>query len=444
MKLRKWICLVLALLLLATLLPQPKVQADTAQTAILTFSSNTVTETVHGAGYSVSGTTLTITAPGTYRVTGQCSEGSIVVAKSLSGVTLILDNLELSSAVTAPIVVKKQSSVALELEGESVLTDNEDSSTEDTNADFEGACIKVKSGSSLTISGDGTLRAFGNAKNGLKGAAESALTVNGGNLIVQAANNAVAFDGSVEVITGKVDLTADGDGLKSEPDETDTVSPGTVTIHGGEVRIRAPYTDFVAMTRREYKEVEIQMIDSRPLSDKQRRSCYAMIREIALWSGDTTESIKEALKLDFWTAEMLEMADTLFSLSNAPMSIVAAFQTWLARFIVRNDVPTKKPMLEYVDDIDDYVYTSLIHKKCVICGKKADLHHCEAVGMGRNRDEIDHLGMEVLPLCREHHGEYHQTGREAFFKRYHLNRGVEVDKTIAKIYKLNIISRRAK
>ena len=239
MKLRKWICLVLALLLLATLLPQPKVQADTAQTAILTFSSNTVTETVHGAGYSVSGTTLTITASGTYRVTGQCSEGSIVVAKSLSGVTLILDNLELSSAVTAPIVVKKQSSVALELEGESVLTDNEDSSTEDTNADFEGACIKVKSGSSLTISGDGTLRAFGNAKNGLKGAAESALTVNGGNLIVQAANNAVAFDGSVEVITGKVDLTADGDGLKSEPDETDTVSPGTVTIHGGEVRIRA-------------------------------------------------------------------------------------------------------------------------------------------------------------------------------------------------------------
>lgn len=204
----------------------------------------------------------------------------------------------------------------------------------------------------------------------------------------------------------------------------------------GELVIRAPYSDLETMFRREYKDVDIQLVDSRPLSDKQRRSCYAMIREIADWSGDTTEAIKEALKLDFWTAELLQMADTMFSLSNAPMSVVAAFQTWLARFIVRNDVPTKKPMLDYVDDIDDYVYACLVAKKCPICGKKADLHHVEAVGMGRNRDEIIHEGMEVMPLCREHHTEYHTIGRTDFFKKYHLNNGIIADKTICKIYGL--------
>lgn len=204
----------------------------------------------------------------------------------------------------------------------------------------------------------------------------------------------------------------------------------------GEVVIRAPYTDFPALCRREYKEVDITLIDSRPLSAAQRRNCYAMIREIATWCGDTPEAIKEALKLDFWCGELLQMSDRLFSLSNAPMSVVAAFQKWLARFIVRNDVPTRKPMLEYIDDVDDYVYACLVEKKCPICGKKADLHHVEAVGMGRDRTEIIHEGMEVMPLCREHHTEMHTIGKGDFFKKYHLNRGVECDRTICRIYGL--------
>ena len=239
MKLRKWICLALALLLLAVMLPRPEVRADTAQTAELTFSDNAITETAAGSGYVINGTTLTINASGTYRVSGQCAEGSVVVSKGLRDVTLILDDLNLSSAGTAPIVIKKESSVLLTLEGESTLTDNEDASVEETDAGFEGACIKVKSGSSLTVSGSGALYAIGRAKNGLKGAAQSALVVDGGSLNVQAANNAVAFDGSVEINAGKLYLAADGDGLKSEPDETDTVSAGTVTVRGGELTIRA-------------------------------------------------------------------------------------------------------------------------------------------------------------------------------------------------------------
>ena len=203
----------------------------------------------------------------------------------------------------------------------------------------------------------------------------------------------------------------------------------------GVVTIEAPYQDFAAMCRREYKEVDIQMIDSRPLSAQQRRSCYAMIREIADWSGDTPEEIKDALKLDFWCGELLQMADKMFSLKDAPMSVVAAFQSWLARFIVRNDVPTKVSMLEYVDDIADYVLACLTQKKCVICGKKADLHHVESVGMGRDRTEIIHEGMEVLPLCREHHTEAHSIGRDSFNEKYHI-RGVEADKTICRIYGL--------
>lgn len=205
----------------------------------------------------------------------------------------------------------------------------------------------------------------------------------------------------------------------------------------GEIIIRAKYADFATMDRRQYRIVDIQLNDSRPLSDKQRRNCYAMLREIARWSGDDERSIKEIMKIDFWCGELLQMADRMFSLSNAPMSIVAAFQSWLARFIVQNDIPTSRPMLEYVDDIPSYVYACLANKKCVICGKRADLHHWENIGMGRDRTEPIHEGVPVLPLCREHHTEVHTIGRETFKDKYHIE-PVPADRTICKLYGLKV------
>lgn len=201
----------------------------------------------------------------------------------------------------------------------------------------------------------------------------------------------------------------------------------------GVVLIEAPYTDFAAMCRREYKEVEITMIDSRRLSDRQRRCCYAMLNAIVEWSGMALDEIKDHMKFDF-IARMQEDME-LFSLSNAKMSVVAAFQSHIARFIVANDIPTKRPMLDYVDDIEDYVYACTNHKKCPVCGRRAELHHLNAVGMGRDRAEIIHEGLEVLPLCREHHTEIHTIGRDSFLKKYHL-KGIIADKSICRNYGL--------
>lgn len=218
----------------------------------------------------------------------------------------------------------------------------------------------------------------------------------------------------------------------------DTVKGRIVDVkENGEITIVAHYDDWFTLTKRGYRECYVEMIDSRPLSDKQRRSCYAMIREIADWMGESKAEAKELLKVEFWTAELWQTADSLFSLSNAPMSVVAAFQRWLARFIVSHDIPTKKSLLSYVDDISDYVYSCLINRKCAICGRKADLHHVDRVGMGRDRTEIVHEGMEVLPLCREHHTQAHSMPDAEFYALHHLDGGIKLDKTLCKIYGLN-------
>lgn len=201
----------------------------------------------------------------------------------------------------------------------------------------------------------------------------------------------------------------------------------------GTAVIAAPIDTYI-LTHRKVKEAYIDYIDSRPLSDKQRRMCYALINAIAEWSGETTEGTKTALKLEFWQSHIDTLADKIFSLSNAPMSLVAEFQRYLVRFIIDNDVPLKFPLLNYVDDIKDYTYSCLIHKKCVICGKHADLHHIDAIGMGNDRNDVQHIGREVMSLCREHHTEIHLLGKSEFMEKYHLDGGIIADKTICRIY----------
>ena len=228
------------------------------QSAVLTFTDAGITETEAGSGYTVNGTVLTVTAAGTYRICGSCTEGSIIVAKGLTGVTLILDGLSLASSGTAPIVIRKQAAVNIHLEGTSTLTDNEDPaaevSTDTAVADaFEGAAIKVKSGAAVTFCGDGDLNISANAKNGIKGASEAALTFSqsgtvnisgsgryyGGTKSGAAVNSGIACDGSIVFNSGSYVIKAAGDGIKSDPETDDADSAGTVTVNGGSFDIDA-------------------------------------------------------------------------------------------------------------------------------------------------------------------------------------------------------------
>lgn len=204
----------------------------------------------------------------------------------------------------------------------------------------------------------------------------------------------------------------------------------------GEVLIRAPYDDWHTMTKRDYRSCLVQLVDSRPISDKQRKLCYALLREISDYSGQGLDPTKEWMKIKFLAEDLEQTADQIFSLSNAPMSLVCAFQRFLVRFILDWDIPCRFPLLEYVDDVQDYIYHCLIVKKCAICGRPTDLHHIDRVGMGRDRTDIIHEGLEVLPLCREHHQEAHTMPDADFFARYHLPGGIVLDRTLCRLYGL--------
>ncbi len=207
---------------------------------VFTFSDSRISASEDSDAYLIDGTQLTVYGPGIYRLTGSCEDGSVVVDKNAEDVTLVLDDLELTSTDTAPVACGKNSEVTIELEGDNLLIDGEDPDDEDYVDDFEGAAIKVKSGASLTIDGDGTLEIdASDCKNGIKGASLSIITIEGGELIIDAANSALACDHQLVVSGGDFEITSQNDGLKSEPDADDEDSDGSITISGGTFRIEA-------------------------------------------------------------------------------------------------------------------------------------------------------------------------------------------------------------
>lgn len=176
------------------------------------------------------------------------------------------------------------------------------------------------------------------------------------------------------------------------------------------IKIIAKYPNWKRMTSKQFQKCTIQLTDGRKLSSNQRNMCYALLRDISDYSGSSLNDTKTAMKMQF--AESSGASED-FSLSNADMTTVRAFQRFLVRFILDFDIPTRVPLIQYVDDAESYIYGCLVNKRCCVCGKKADLHHVDRVAMGRNRDEIIHEGMKALPLCRDHHIEVDQLGDRA-------------------------------
>lgn len=186
------------------------------------------------------------------------------------------------------------------------------------------------------------------------------------------------------------------------------------------------------------REVTIEIEDGRLITMAQRRKCYVLIRYIADWWGYTPpEAMKEILKYDFFTADGYEGLNAkTFSLSDAPRSQARAFISFLIGFCLEHDIPCGEPLWKLTEDIPRYVYVAALHKRCAVCGKRAQWHHAEdRVGMGRSRSEICHIGMRGLPLCARHHSECHNMPQSEFNKMYLLE-SIKVDERIADIYRL--------
>ena len=182
-------------------------------------------------------------------------------------------------------------------------------------------------------------------------------------------------------------------------------------------------------------DVQVIWQDSRHITQDQRKKAWAIMSDSAEYQGERKEDVYSEQQSRFTLRNLEILQDGLFHLSTATVSTARAFITMLIDIVIEYGIPTKQPLTALCDDLSRYVYSCLINKKCAVCGLKAEIHHVDTVGMGFDRRSISHIGKKCLPLCREHHNEYHNIGGTAFENKYHLI-PVEVDERIAKVYKL--------
>ncbi len=152
------------------------------------------------------------------------------------------------------------------------------------------------------------------------------------------------------------------------------------------------------------------------ISPDQRKKIYALFGEIGTHIGETQENAKELMKQAFCCEREIED----FSLSDCDWELASDFIEWLIGWCFKNGVPLKEQPKKYFDDTERYVKACVRNRICVICGKPGDIHHLDAIGMGRNRNKIDDSGYRKICLCRVHHTEAHQVGWDTFTTKYHL------------------------
>lgn len=139
------------------------VATSTSNNTTITFSDNGISTSLKD-GIVISGSSLTINKEGTYTVTGSSTDGNIAI--NATNVTLVLDDLDLTSKDSAPIICSKNSEVTIEILNTNTLSDS-------TNNNDENAVIKGKDGSNITIKGSGTLNINANGKMALRSTVKS-------------------------------------------------------------------------------------------------------------------------------------------------------------------------------------------------------------------------------------------------------------------------------
>lgn len=239
---KKLLAALLASALAAGMLPASACAASdytTANATLVTLTDSSATAKGKYTGCEIDGTDVSITAAGTYVFSGDCDNGSITVKKGVTGVTIVLNGLTLTNDDSAAITLNKTAEASLIAAA----------GTTNTVADTEGssdenAAVKVKSGAALAIGGTGTLTVDGNAKNGIKGAADAVITVAEVKLNINAADDGLSCDDELNITGGTLSITAGGDAVKASPDTGDTENPdttslGNVTISGGTLTLNA-------------------------------------------------------------------------------------------------------------------------------------------------------------------------------------------------------------
>lgn len=200
-----------------------------------TYIALTGTPVVTGAGAAVTGNKVMVLSGGVFVFSGKLDDGQIIVDSQTKGtVRLVFNGMELHSKDSAPVYVKNADKTIITLaDGTQNLVSDGQNYVYASSEDKPNAAIYSED--DLTINGTGSLTVKANFNNGIMG--KDDLKVTGGNIAIQAVDDALVGRDMLLIKEGTFTIQAGGDGIKSTND-TDSAK-GYIAIEGGTFDIRS-------------------------------------------------------------------------------------------------------------------------------------------------------------------------------------------------------------
>ncbi len=181
----------------------------------------------------VEGSRVTITGEGTYLVKGEISDGSIVVdVDKQEKVQLILENVTIRCAATAPLYVKSADKVFVTLAPNSVnkiINTGEFVHIDENNID-----AAIFSKDDITFNGLGSLQI--SSENGHGVACKNDLVITSGTYEISSKNHGLSGKDCIAIANGNFQINSGKDGLQSS---NETEGAGFIYIENGDLQITA-------------------------------------------------------------------------------------------------------------------------------------------------------------------------------------------------------------
>lgn len=191
---------------------------------------------IDGSGAAVEDSTITITEEGVYILSGELSDGNIIIdcADENAKVQLVLNNASISCSDYAPIYARNIDKLFITTASGTVNTieDNGAYILSDDDSNVDGA---IFSKGNITFNGSGELNINGTQAHAV--VSKDNIRVTGSTLNINAVSDGLQGKDSVRICGGTVNINATEDAIKANNDEDE--DEGFVYISGGDINIDA-------------------------------------------------------------------------------------------------------------------------------------------------------------------------------------------------------------
>lgn len=220
---------------------------DTSDSTIITLSDSSAA--VSGSGAGSENGIVTITDGGTYVVTGETSDGRIIVNAPDEEVTIVLENASISCSYGSPVYVYRSllTTVYLTEGTTNTLTDGSQYTFSDSLSSSENeepnACLYSRS--DLVIAGSGQLIVNANYNNGIT--SKDTLKIGTSSVNITAKNHGINGKDFCVIKNADIKVTCGGDALRSTNDSDSAlgyieITASALELTAGEDGIQAETT----------------------------------------------------------------------------------------------------------------------------------------------------------------------------------------------------------